>query len=123
MDHNLVPITLFLSTTAMVFGIFYLRTRENLAILEKGLDPRSPRPYNSLKLGLILLGGGLGLLLAYFIDTFGAPRGAVEPLYFALIALGGGGGLIASYTIEKKALDQYSERERKQESGIVNRES
>ncbi|RYY64426.1 DUF6249 domain-containing protein [Flaviaesturariibacter aridisoli] len=106
MDHNLVPITLFLSTTAMTFGIFYLRTRENLAILEKGKDPRSPRPFNSLKAGLLIMGAGLGLLLAYLISNFGAPRGDVEPLYFALVALGGGGGLLASYSIEKKAMDK-----------------
>ncbi|GAB4091922.1 DUF6249 domain-containing protein [Flaviaesturariibacter terrae] len=106
MDHNLVPITLFLSTTAMIFGIYYLRTRENLAILEKGKDPRSPRPYNSLKLGMILIGGGLGLLIAYLIDTFTAHRGEMEPLYFALIALGGGAGMIGSYSIEKRAMDK-----------------
>ncbi|RYY90625.1 MAG: hypothetical protein EOO15_01890 [Chitinophagaceae bacterium] len=110
MDHNLVPITLFLSTTAMIFGIVYLRTRENLAILEKGLDPRSPRPYNSLKFGLILLGGGFGLLLAYLIDNMASIRGDIEPLYFALIALGGGSGLIASYSIEKKAMEKNPER-------------
>jgi hypothetical protein len=106
MDNNLVPITLFITTTAMVFGIVYLRTRENLAILEKGKDPRSPRPYNSLKAGLVLVGASLGLLLAYCLDSFMRHNGDVEPLYFALIALGGGGGLLASYFIEKKAMDK-----------------
>ncbi|TCJ19108.1 hypothetical protein EPD60_01450 [Flaviaesturariibacter flavus] len=106
MDHNLVPITLFITTTAMVFGIFYLRTRENLAILEKGKDPRSPRPYNSLKAGLFIMGAGLGLLIAYLIDTYGSKNMNPEPLYFSLIALGGGGGLLASYSIEKKAMDK-----------------
>jgi hypothetical protein len=107
MDHNLVPITLFLSTTAMVFGIYYLRTRENLAILEKGKDPRSPRPYNSLKAGLLLMGAGLGLLVAYLIDSFVIKAEFVQqPLYFSLIALGGGAGLLASYSMEKRAMDK-----------------
>ncbi|RYZ24422.1 MAG: hypothetical protein EOO16_00640 [Chitinophagaceae bacterium] len=108
MDHNLVPITLFITTTAMVFGIYYLRTRENLAILEKGKDPRSPRPYNSLKAGLLFMGAGLGLLIAYLIDSMAIHNNGMtpEPLYFSLIALGGGGGLLASYSIEKKAMDK-----------------
>ena len=104
--NTLVPIFLFLCSFSTLFGIVYLRTRENLAILEKGKDPRAPRPYNSLKAGLLFMGAGLGLLLAYLIDNFGAPRGDVMPLYFALIALGGGGGLLASYSLEKKAMDK-----------------
>ncbi|RYY40682.1 MAG: hypothetical protein EOO08_06015 [Chitinophagaceae bacterium] len=114
MDHNLVPITLFLSTTAMVFGIFYLRTRENLAILEKGLDPRSPRPYNSLKFGLILLGGGIGLVAAMMIGNAmanAAHNGINDmPIYPACVAIGAGLGLLASYFIEKKAMEKNPER-------------
>jgi hypothetical protein len=103
----LVPILVPLGAFAMIFGIVYLRTRENLAILEKGKDPRSPRPYNSLKAGLLIMGAGLGLLLAYLIDSFAVRSGMVaEPLYFSLIALGGGAGLIGSYTIEKRAMDK-----------------
>ncbi|GAA4330487.1 DUF6249 domain-containing protein [Flaviaesturariibacter amylovorans] len=102
----LVPITLFLSSSAMIFGIYYLRTRENLAILEKGKDPRSPRPYNNLRLGLLLIGGGLGLLLAYLIDMFVTTQNDIEPLYFALIAIGGGGGLLGSYQAEKRAMER-----------------
>jgi len=102
----LIPILVPLGAFAMVFGIVYLRTRENLAILEKGRDPRSPRPYNSLKAGCLLLGAGMGLLLAYLLDVYTIHQHDVEPLYFALIALGGGGGLVASYSIEKKAMEK-----------------
>ncbi|RYY98665.1 MAG: hypothetical protein EOO11_07365 [Chitinophagaceae bacterium] len=102
----LVPITLFLSGSAMIFGIYYLRTRENLAILEKGKDPRSPRPFNSLRLGLLLIGGGLGLLIAYLLDTYTTHQREIEPLYFALIAIGGGAGLLGSYATEKRAMER-----------------
>jgi len=106
----LIPITLFAGGFAMIFGIVYLKTRENLAMLEKGYNPKAhqhrPAPYKSLKLGLLLLGAGIGLLAAYIIDLSMRNDRYDEhpPLYFALIAIGGGLGLITSYSIEKKEL-------------------
>ncbi len=111
----LVPITLFAGGFAMIFGIVYLKTKENLAMVEKGMNPKQqynrPAPFKSLKLGLLLLGAGLGLLLAFIIDSSMTPRGAFPrhddanaAIYFALIAMGGGLGLITSYAIERKYL-------------------
>ena len=58
---------------AMIFGITYIRSRENMAMIEKGLNPRNkdprPRPFVNLKWGLLLIGSGLGLLFAYIIDS------------------------------------------------------
>ncbi|HVG41977.1 MAG TPA: DUF6249 domain-containing protein [Chitinophagaceae bacterium] len=111
-SHNfvfLVPIITSLGAFAMIFGIIYLRTRENMAMIEKGLNPKQfanrPAPYRNLKNGLLLFGAGLGLLIAYIIDhnTVGW-RGDNPALYFACIAIGGGVGLIVSYVIEKKEL-------------------
>lgn len=99
----LIPILVPLGAFAMIFGIVYLRTRENMALLERGKDPRSPRPYRNLKNGLLILGAGFGLLLAYLIDIFSIPENIEPaPLYFALIAIGGGIGLMISYRIEKR---------------------
>ena len=113
----LIPITIFGGGFAMIFGIAYLRTKENLAMVERGMNPRQqynrPAPFKSLKLGLLFLGAGIGLLLAYFID-YNMPdkldnsgfhyRHDNPAIYFALIAIGGGIGLITSYAIEKKYL-------------------
>lgn len=96
----LVPILVPLGAFAMIFGIVYLRTRENMALIEKGRDPRSPRPYQSLKTGLLFLGAGLGLLVAYFLTRNSNDHN--QAVYFSLIAIGGGIGLISSYAIEKK---------------------
>jgi hypothetical protein len=93
----------------MIFGIFYLRTRENMAQIEKGMNPKQfanrPAPYRNLKNGLLFLGAGLGLLIAYVVDN-SMDRSNVHDdnaaIYFACIAIGGGLGLIASYAIEKK---------------------
>ena len=106
----MIPITLFAGGFAMIFGIVYLKTKENLAMVEKGMNPKErmhrPAPFKSLKLGLLLLGAGMGLLTAYVIDlNIGKPPYEDHPpLYFALIAIGGGIGLILSYSIEKKHL-------------------
>ncbi len=102
----LIPILVPLGGFAMVFGIFYLKTRENMALIEKGLNPKEfsnrPAPYRSLKTGLLFLGAGLGLLLAYFLDINLSYRHDNEAIYFSLIAIGGGLGLITSYIVEKK---------------------
>lgn len=108
----LVPITIFAGGFAMIFGIFYLKTRENLAMVEKGMNPKQqtnrPAPFKSLKLGLLLLGAGLGLLIAFIIDynMFDHTRqnDSAPAIYFALIAIGGGLGLVASYAVERKYL-------------------
>ena len=109
-----------LSICALIFGIRYLSNRENMAMIEKGLDPklkhdRRPVPFRNLKWGLLLVGSGVGLFLAYLLDNFVLLNirttnaheyndGANAPIYFALIAIGGGIGLISSYKIERKQL-------------------
>ena len=49
----LIPLTIFAGGFAMIFGIGYLRTRENLAMIEKGMNPKEhanrPAPYRNLK--------------------------------------------------------------------------
>ena len=109
----LIPLTIFGGGFAMIFGIAYLKTRENLAMVEKGMNPKEqiarPAPYKNLKWGLLLLGAGIGLLLAFFLDVYALPKRShsddtIAFLYFALLAIGGGLGLISSYRIEKKDL-------------------
>jgi hypothetical protein len=100
----LVPITFF----TMVFGLVYLKSRENLSMIEKGMNPKEfanrPAPYRNLKNGLLLLGAGIGLALAYFLTQYVLHDEENPALWFALIGIGGGLGLIASYRIEKKEL-------------------
>jgi hypothetical protein len=119
-------IILSISICAMFFGIRYMRNREVMAMIEKGLDPNlkperpRPGPFRSLKWGLLLVGAGLGLFVAYLLDNtvlyhvghyiskYGdgnvEASGANASIYFALIAIGGGLGLITSYRVEKREL-------------------
>src|SRR5687768_6043257 len=112
-EGQLAIIWLLLSTLAlfaMIFGIRYLRNRENMAMIEKGLNPKlnthRPAPFITLKWGLLLVGAGIGLMMAFFLDRFVFLReyrdGENAAIYFAMIAIGGGLGLISSYRIEKK---------------------
>ncbi|OJW83236.1 MAG: hypothetical protein BGO69_19190 [Bacteroidetes bacterium 46-16] len=113
----LVPLIGSVGMFATIFGIVYLRNRENMALIERGINPRQmgqrPRFYANLKYGLLVLGSGLGLLIAFFIDELYLNHKAFTPsgetyyrdfpqIYFALIAIGGGSGLIISYIVEKK---------------------
>src|ERR1700761_2330870 len=110
-------IIMTLAICAVIFGGRYMRSRELLAMVEKGIDPHfkpekpRPVPFRNLKWGLLLVGAGLGLFIAYLLDNLvfyhlnrGFDSDSVVSIYFAMIAIGGGTGLIASYRIEKKEL-------------------
>ena len=127
----IIPTVMFVGGFATVFGIYYLKTRQNLAMIEKGMNPRQfanrPAPYKNLKWALLLIGAGVGLFLAYLLDFYalhntyttevfnghtyrnrnndGAPA-----IYFALIAIGGGLGLFGSYKMEKKWWDENKDK-------------
>ncbi|MEO6611435.1 MAG: DUF6249 domain-containing protein [Chitinophagaceae bacterium] len=128
----LIPIVMFAGGFAMIFGIYYLRTRQNLAMIEKGMNPREfanrPAPYKNLKWALLLIGAGIGLFLAYMLDTYVLQQGSVSTyvvdgvtrhyndhdhnpaIYFSLIAIGGGLGLFGSYRMEKKWWDENRDK-------------
>src|ERR1700759_2063512 len=132
---QLVFLWLILSSLAlftMIFGLRYMNNKENMAMIEKGMDPKlrplrpRPVPFRNLKWGLLLVGAGAGLFLAYILDQTllyrvghdlirdGGPHddynGANVIVYFAMMAIGGGVGLIASYRIEKKELLDKEEK-------------
>lgn len=105
----LIPILVPLGFFALIFGIVYMNKKENLAMIDKGMNPKNvsakgPEPFKNLKWGLLLVGAGLGLLLAYFLELNLPDDRENEALYFALIAIGGGTGLIISYRMEMKEL-------------------
>ena len=56
----LIPVTMFAGGFAMIFGIYYLKTRQNLAMIEKNMNPKQfanrPAPYKNLKWALLLIG-------------------------------------------------------------------
>lgn len=132
----LVPMVicgLFFYFTYRIFEL-YARRKERMAIIEKlsnGIDPELLRnqfnistfkdsSYGSwaIRIGLLLIGVGLGVAIAAIIDMLAvAPsevnnevfygfRNAISVLYPALAAIFGGLGLVIAYFIEKKGEDK-----------------
>ncbi|KAF5068436.1 hypothetical protein DSECCO2_243240 [anaerobic digester metagenome] len=100
MNDFLIPATVF----ATIYGVIYLfiRKRERMALLDRGLDPRSfesdKTGFSSLKYGLLFTGIGIGLLLANILVSIGAMDR--EAAYFSLVSLFGGIALIIDYILE-----------------------
>lgn len=119
----LIPIAMIITPAVLIFGIAYMRTRQNLAMIEKGMNPKEnvrerPAPFRYLKWALLLIGAGIGLFVAFFLHQFVFYPGnghhheenAVAAVYFALIAIGGGSGLFYSYLMEKKWWDKQDDK-------------
>lgn len=104
MESVLVPIALF----ASVFGVLYVyltaRHRQRMALIEKGATVADLRePYWSLKLGMLGIGVGIGLLLGYLLDTYVMVGAEDDPLpYFIMVTVCGGAALIGHYFIVRR---------------------
>ncbi|SRR5258705_12396819 len=101
-------IVMFTGLFAMVFGIVYLNIRQNMAMIEKGMNPKE-RARKSipryLKWAMLFIGAGVGLLLAFIVDNYMIQQKTEPaPVYFSFLAIGGGLGLLASYRMERKEL-------------------
>lgn len=117
MGPEIVFIFLIISLTAMIFGIRYMSNKEKMAMIERGIDPgvararvTAPMPFLSLKLGLLLVGFGIGLLMALFITRgLGLDDEEGVAVYFGCLSICGGFGLIISYLIERRWMDAQPE--------------
>ena len=120
---------LHLAPPIIVFVIFYFiykmlelfaRRNERMTMIEKlnigdGADippdisklftPPTPASW-ALRLGLLLMGIGLGLCLAIIMDYEMDFSGNSEAFYFASMMLFGGLGLVIAYIIEQKQKKQ-----------------
>lgn len=98
------PILITATVFATIYGIVYLmiRRKERMALIDRGLDPKSfeyeNTGFSSLKYGLLFTGIGLGLLIANILVSIGAMDR--EAAYFSLVSLFGGIALILDYLLE-----------------------
>jgi hypothetical protein len=107
-ESVLVPIVAIIFTFGTMFGLvfYYLHTRnkQRLAMLEKGVDPKTfyPKPtankYASLKWSLLLIGVAIGLFFASLIEK---SSDLGEGAQFAMVLLFGGLGLLTYFFIIK----------------------
>ncbi|MBL7827342.1 MAG: hypothetical protein JNJ57_11965 [Saprospiraceae bacterium] len=103
----LVPIFLGLGAFLMIYGLRYMENKENMAMIEKGMEPKRRRrqanPSQTLKNGLLFIGAGLGLFIAILVtNSFHLQDSTSTGLFFALIAIFGGLGMVAAYMYERK---------------------
>lgn len=104
----------FMFLFAVIFGVFYLffstRNKERLALIEKGVDAKifmkGERKKSTLtgrvivlNLSLLLMGIGLGIFLASFIETYTELN---QTIYPAMIFFMGGLGLFIGFNLTKK---------------------
>lgn len=103
----LVPIVIALGAFMMVFGLRYMENKENMALIEKGMEPKRRQqqrnPTQTLKNGLLFIGAGFGLLLAIVLTNIFDLRGESSTgIFFALIAIFGGLGMLSAYLYERR---------------------
>lgn len=113
MHEILVPIVLFLCTTAVLVVYFVTRHNERRAFIEKGITPAELRnfaavrgetkPLSNLKWGLLGIFIGIGLIIggwlyeAYHMEEY---------IYFACMLVSGGIGLVIFYFVASKKLEK-----------------
>ena len=110
MQPFMIPIFITLGAFLMVVALRYLQNKENMAMIEKGMNPeegkrqrRQANPSQTLKTGLLFVGAGLGLLLAIiFTKTFQLDEDSSAGVFFGLISIFGGAGLLGAYFYERK---------------------
>jgi len=114
-------VVITLSLFAMIYGIVRLgmNKKEHLMLIQAGLDPatfeKNAKPtLTTVKLGMLLVAVGFGILLANIIIKFNwMDRDAA---YFSLVFLFGGFSLLASYFLERKQMkDKLPEEPKKPE--------
>lgn len=106
----MIPLVSVIGGISLGFVGFYLHYRERMEMISRGMDlsklngPRRRR--SPLRSGLIVLGAGLGLLVAYFLCNSGlinAPdNGSQTAISAGFIATFIGLGMILSHMLEKK---------------------
>lgn len=123
MDPNVLGVLwLIITSVALlvtIFGIRYLRNKENMAMIDRGINPKNvedspqrsrPKPFTSLRIGMPLAGAGLGLFIASLMQYGIWPYQDIPGIYFGLIATMGGIGFIISYRIEMKWWKEQEEK-------------
>ena len=113
MEGAIVVLTL----CATFFGILYIhlttRHKQRLALIEKETNASIFRlgkekseslsfcgVFSALKIGLFLIGAGLGVFMGYLFGTFGMHEGASYP---SMILMFAGLGLVVFYLIKRKS--------------------
>ena len=111
MTEEALGTVFFIVTGAVLFGTLYVyyttRNRERMALIEKNADPSILKSDSNgsfrlfpIKLGMMLMGIGLGILFGSILHETTILE--EEVAFFSMIFLFGGAGLFASYFVGRK---------------------
>ena len=106
----LTGITITLIIGLVIATYFYFRSRERQMMIEKGLTAdqmaelvkSKKNPYVWLKLGVVVIGTGLGVGLGVLADDIGLSEGFIPLLIITFIGIGFVSAFFISRKIEKE---------------------
>jgi hypothetical protein len=102
MEGIFVPIGFFLAIFAILYVYWTTRTKERLALIEKGADASifktEPSKYALLKWGIFLIGLSVGVITGFALSNVVNEVVA----FFTMIFFFGGIGLIVAYFVTTK---------------------
>lgn len=105
----MIPIVAIVGFFTMIVYLRRYENSERMAMIDKGVDPslftKKQRGSTSgpLRVSLLFIGAGIGLLIAYFLDRAWDME---EVAYFSMLFVFGGLGLGAAYVIEEKKIKE-----------------
>lgn len=104
MEGIFVPLSFFLALFAILYVYWTTRTKERLALIEKGADASIFRAesskYNLVKWGIFLIALAAGVIGGYALS------GVIDEVaaFFTMILFCGGVGLIVAYWVTNSLL-------------------
>ena len=99
MEGIFVPISFFLALFAILYVYWTTRTKERLALIEKGTDANifkvESSKYALMKWGIFLIALAVGVISGYILS------GVIDEVaaFFTMILFCGGVGLIVAYMV------------------------
>ena len=104
MEEVLIPIGFFLAIFAILYVFWTTRTKERLALIEKGMTAGIFKGECSqlalVKWGIFLIAIGLGVVVGFALSN------VIQEVvaFFTSILICGGGGLIVAYSVTNKLM-------------------
>lgn len=102
MEGIFVPLSFFLAIFAILYVYWTTRTKERLALIDKGADASifksESSKYALLKWGIFLIGAAIGVITGYALANLVNEVVA----FFTMIFFFGGIGLIAAHFVVRK---------------------
>jgi hypothetical protein len=108
MNPLIIPLIGIIAGSLMIIFLRYFQYVERRAMIEKGMNPLENQPLkrqrispdNTLRIGLLLVGAGIGLFLASSLEQ--AWPGYGDGIHVSLVMIFGGAGLLTSYMIQMR---------------------